>query len=107
MIHICCKEHGHHSHTDEKDTPVFLVNTYFLSARLSDLWPFPTGVASGPLRPTCVLAMESNTFCGIVDFPSGPMTGVTSTGSQSIGACQSDESCLVKLTDTQMSNDRF
>lgn len=60
--------------------------TNFLSARFSDLCPFPMGVASGPFRPTLVTSIESKTFCGRWKFPSAPFTGVTSTSSQSIGA---------------------
>lgn len=59
---------------------------YFLRARLRDRCPFPTGVANGPLSPILFLWTESIAAWGIPKVPSTPFTGVTSTGSQSIGA---------------------
>ena len=61
---------------------------YFLNAKFKDLWPFPTGVARGLLRPSLCLCTESTAACGIWNLPSGPLTGDTSTGSQSTGAYQ-------------------
>lgn len=58
----------------------------FLRAKFNDWWPLPTGVANGPLRPILVALTESIAFCGIRNLPSTPLTGVTSTGSQEIGA---------------------
>lgn len=57
------------------------VNAYFLSAKLRDRCPFPTGVISGPLRPTLFLLTDSMAVGGMPNFPSGPLTGVTSTTS--------------------------
>ena len=64
------------------------LETYFLRARFNDLCPFPIGVAKGPFSPTPCLWTESIAACGMWKFPSGPLTGVTSTGSQSIGTCK-------------------
>lgn len=63
------------------------LRTHFLRARFRDWWPFPIGVAKGPLSPTFVLSMDSKILGGSRKFPSGPLTGVTSTSSQSTGAC--------------------
>jgi hypothetical protein len=53
---------------------------------LRDLCPLPTGVANGPFKPILVDSTESIAFWGILIVPSAPRIGVTSTGSQSIGA---------------------
>lgn len=63
----------------------FNISYYFLNARFKDLCPFPIGVISGPFKPILFLFIESIATCGIPNFPSGPLTGVTSTDSHSIG----------------------
>ena len=60
--------------------------TYLRRARLRDWCPLPTGVASGPLSPMRVAPTDSITLLGMRILPSTPLTGVTSTGSHSIGA---------------------
>ena len=58
----------------------------FLSARLRDRKPFPTGVIRGLLRPILFRLTESMACLGMPIVPSGFLTGLTSTGSQSMGA---------------------
>lgn len=43
-------------------------------------------MANGPFKPILVELTESIAFCGMRNLPSTPLTGVTSTGSHSIGA---------------------
>jgi len=58
----------------------------FLRAKLRDWCPLPTGVARGPFKPIFVALTESMARCGMRNFPSTPLTGVTSTASHWIGA---------------------
>lgn len=59
--------------------------TYFLRAKFNERWPFPTGVIRGPFRPILFVLTDSIALDGIFIVPSGALTGVTSTTSQSIG----------------------
>lgn len=63
----------------------WLIKHYFLISRFKERWPFPIGVARGPLSPILFARTDSMAFGGIPNFPSGYLTGVTSTMSHSIG----------------------
>ena len=60
--------------------------TYFRRAKFKERCPLPTGVSSGLFNPILFLWIEFIAAWGIWNIPSGPFTGVTSTGSQLIGA---------------------
>ena len=57
----------------------------FLSARFKLRKPLPTGVIKGLFNPTLLRFTLCITSFGMPIVPSGYLTGVTSTGSQSIG----------------------
>ncbi|KAH9526724.1 hypothetical protein DERF_000788 [Dermatophagoides farinae] len=62
-----------------------IVTISTLSYNFNDRCPLPIGVANGPLRPILLRCTDSIAFSGIEKRPSGPLTGVTSTRSHSIG----------------------